>query len=294
MKRLVAPLNNLKLVKLVRQTYFTDEDVDGINSSISSLILEGASPFIVGRAGRNEIEFCGKRFPVSRAEKEKIQVEAGFYYQSENEFEAFQKLYIDAYKALDICGCWTAAERAFLSDSTKVTTLNSLEPFFSEVPWTEALKGLNVVAISPFAASFESQFSRGLSSNFEKMYVLPPFSLRCVNAIQTNGKSLTPGKTWFENLDQMYRHVLVLNESEAVDVCLIGCGAYGLPLAHKLKNRGVSSIVLGGVNQLLFSVYGTRHQTDPRLKALIQENWVRPASAERPKDHHMVEGGAYW
>ena len=40
------------------------------------------------------------------------------------------------------------------------------------------------------------------------------------------------------------------------DVALIGCGAYGFPLAAKLKTAGKQAIHLGGVLQALFGIKG--------------------------------------
>ena len=40
------------------------------------------------------------------------------------------------------------------------------------------------------------------------------------------------------------------------DVAIIGCGAYGFPLAAKLKQAGKIVIHLGGATQLLFGIIG--------------------------------------
>ena len=42
------------------------------------------------------------------------------------------------------------------------------------------------------------------------------------------------------------------------DVCLIGCGAYGFPLAAHVKHKGKQAIHLGGTLQLLFGIKGNR------------------------------------
>lgn len=293
-KRVVAPINNNTFVQKLRGTYFGKESVDQINEEIKALLTRRQYPFIVGRAGRNEIEFCGKSFPVNRAQELKIQQEAGFYYKNRREFADFQRLYIDAYRSIDICGCWTAAEKKYLKSETRITTLRSLEPFFAKSPWTDALTGLNVVVISPFSNTIETQYNRGININFDKMFSLPKMNIRCVKAIQTNARLHSKSVGWFENLDKMYESVLAISAKCRIDVCLIGCGAYGLPLAYKLKNSEISSIVLGGATQLIFSVYGMRHVSDPTLTGLIEANWVRPSKKEQPDSFKLVEGGAYW
>ena len=42
------------------------------------------------------------------------------------------------------------------------------------------------------------------------------------------------------------------------DIAIIGCGAYGLPLAAKLKKEGRQAIHLAGVTQLMFGIKGKR------------------------------------
>jgi len=257
-------------------------------------LVQQERPFIVGRTGRNEIEFCGKSFPVSNAQELKMQQESGFYFKNRSEFMNFQSLYIDAYKSIDICGCWTTAEKMYLESNSRVTTLTSLEPFFAKAPWTDALEGLNVVVISPFINTIEMQYNKGRKSNFDKMFSLPIMNLQYVKSFQTNASLQSRSVGWFENLNKMLESVLALSAKRRIDVCLIGCGAYGLPLAYKLKDNGISSIILGGATQLIFSVYGARHMSDPKLKSLIDDNWVRPSKIEQPHSYELVEGGAYW
>lgn len=59
---------------------------------------------------------------------------------------------------------------------------------------------------------------------------------------------------WFEALDFMYHEAM----AKDFDVAIIGCGAYGFPLAAKLKRAGKIAIHLGGVTQLLFGIKGRR------------------------------------
>lgn len=53
---------------------------------------------------------------------------------------------------------------------------------------------------------------------------------------------------WFEALEHMYSEAM----KEDFDVAIIGCGAYGFPLAAKIKKAGKIGIHLGGAAQLLF------------------------------------------
>ena len=56
-----------------------------------------------------------------------------------------------------------------------------------------------------------------------------------------------------------------LRETEAAidgafpfDAALLGCGAYGLPLAAHVVSRGASAVYVGGGLQLLFGIQGRR------------------------------------
>ena len=51
-------------------------------------------------------------------------------------------------------------------------------------------------------------------------------------------------------------------DKQDYDICLIGAGAYGFPLAAHVKRKGKKAIHLGGALQLLFGVKGKRWE-DP-------------------------------
>jgi len=80
------------------------------------------------------------------------------------------------------------------------------------------------------------------------------------------------------------------------DVAIIGCGAYGFPLAAKLKDLGKTVIHMGGVTQMLFGIRGQRWETDVKAGAinLPNEYWVRPDKNEVPLNSNQIEGGCYW
>ena len=92
------------------------------------------------------------------------------------------------------------------------------------------------------------------------------------------------------------------------DICILGCGAYGLPLAAFVKRLGKQAIHMGGATQLLFGIKGRRWIEDyngywhyrPGIdinidyKPLFNDYWVFPGDSERPKDMKKVENGCYW
>ena len=94
-------------------------------------------------------------------------------------------------------------------------------------------------------------------------------------------------------------------EREDFYVCLIGCGAYGFPLAAYVKRMGKQAIHLGGALQLLFGIKGSRWEnpnygvkewgiTYGSYSSLINEFWVKPLIKDTPKNAKQVEGACYW
>lgn len=164
-------------------------------------------------------------------------------------------------------------------------------PWLYENPWTRVLKGKKVLVIHPFVHSIESQYKRR-ELLFENPDVLPEFaSLHVIKAVQSIAGEETEFASWFDALEYMK------GEMEKIDfeVALIGCGAYGMPLAIHAKRLGKIGIHLAGWTQMLFGIYGKRWiQDQPQYAKYINEYWVRPSDDEKPIRALGVEGGCYW
>jgi glycerol-3-phosphate dehydrogenase len=78
------------------------------------------------------------------------------------------------------------------------------------------------------------------------------------------------------------------------DVAIIGCGAYGFPLAAHVKRMGKKSIHLGGATQILFGIKGKRWLDDKNFDNIINEHFVFPSAADKVNNYQLMEGGAYW
>lgn len=78
------------------------------------------------------------------------------------------------------------------------------------------------------------------------------------------------------------------------DVALIGCGAYGLPLAAHVKRIGKKAVHMGGILQFLFGIKSIRYEENPTICKYINEHFVYPNESERPQNANLVEGGCYW
>lgn len=217
---------------------------------------------------------------------------SGFFPARIDKIEQFCALMIEDLPNVDILGSWLKEESFFnaeLSNAKKVM-LEDLEPFFTPNPWTKALAHKKVLVVHPFAETIKSQYQRR-----GKLFddgLLPVFDLEVIPAVQSIAGQKTQFEDWFAALDSMKEQIA----KRDFDVCIMGCGAYGFPLASFVKNMGKQSIHIGGATQLLFGIKGKRWEqyiVYPYAN-LFNEHWVRPNSNETPQKSKSVEGGCYW
>lgn len=226
-----------------------------------------------------------------------LQVNAGFFEKDGMKIknvEKFADLYLHYIPLMDVCGRFEAYERYLpFSKECKMVQLESLYPFFVERPWMKALEGKKVLVIHPFKETIEAQYAKR-KLLFKNNDCLPDFDLKVIKAVQSMAGEETPFSSWFEALDYMKDEI----SKTDFDVAIIGCGAYGLPLAGFIKEElHKKAIHMGGGTQLLFGIKGKRwisDYKDPCYRNLFNENWVFPNEKERPSKATAVEGGCYW
>lgn len=225
---------------------------------------------------------------------------SGFFPSDITYIEEYCELFLNDIPEVDILGSWLSAEKIFESymNCTKVQ-LRLLEPFWSNISWTQALKNKKVLVIHPFAETIQSQYSK--RNNLFEKNILPNFTLITLKAVQTIAGNKSEYNTWFEALEFMKSEIDKID----YDICLIGCGAYGFHLAAHVKRSGKKAFHLGGALQLLFGIIGKRWE-DPTYgvsewgipigtySSLINNFWVRPNENELPRNAQLVEGACYW
>lgn len=222
---------------------------------------------------------------------------AGFFPNTPDMLERFARLMLDDMKEVDILGSWQKGEwdvRDYMSKSVKKVHLLYLEPFWSSKPWSRALKGKKVLVIHPFAETIKRQYNEKRHLLFKDEETLPDFKLLVIKAIQSLGGGNGEYNDWFEALHWMEDEM----DKTDYDVALIGCGAYGFPLAAHAKRTGHQALHIGGALQLLFGIKGKRWEDvsryGDRYATLFNEHWVRPGQEETPKTADKVEGACYW
>lgn len=264
--------------------------------------IKSGKPFMAGRFGSIEIVVPAKRIlGIKYGFKENLKVlcsNAGFFPNDASLTNKYVNVMLDSMKVCDFQGIWYLIfEDYFLkkhvNQKVKITEARYLEPWFSKNPWTKALEGKKVLVIHPFADSIKYQYENNRKKLFQNTDYLPKFKLYTMKAVQTIADERDDRfDDWFEALDYMYFEAMKFD----FDIALIGCGAYGYPLAAKLKKAGKQAIHLGGVLQIMFGVIGKRWEDDenPIVRNLFNEYWIRPSDNEIPSNSKSVEKGCYW
>jgi hypothetical protein len=216
---------------------------------------------------------------------------SGFFPTTPRYLNQFSEMMIALMPMVDVLGSWRFEECLFdeeLSKAIKVP-LGDLEPYFHQNPWSEVLKNKKVLVIHPFEDSILSQYPKR-DLLFSDKRVLPNFDLLTIKAVQSLGKIPDEFVTWFDALESMKREI----DKRDFDIAIIGCGAYGFPLAAYVKSIGKKAVHLGGATQMLFGIKSKSWEDEPKFHYLINEYWVSPKETERPANYKSVEGGRYW
>lgn len=276
-------------------------DVEASSSKIFEM-LNCPTPCMICRIGTSEMGIINNYFDIKNHLKSGYSIEkknvlnnnAGFF-GAENEaaYDRFSELYIKSCMNADGVAILTRQEEYIIHKymkSTYLFTLKGLEPYYSINPWTQVLDGKKILVIHPFAKSIELQYEkRHLLFSDER--ILPKFELKTLQAIQTIGGIHDSRFTnWFDALEYMIGEALKIE----FDIAIIGCGAYGLPLASRLKDAGKKAIHLGGATQILFGIMGGRWDRHPVISKLYNEYWIRPSGDEIVASKEKVENGCYW
>lgn len=307
----IAKLKNLFLCtirKIVgrkqfkRRAYYGKQiqGIDDANETIYQALVSGKS-FLAARFGDAELRTLvytlendmGLRKGFPEYIQNVMHRNAGFFPATEENLLRFGHVLWDAAKEVDVFGVWYNLMEDYViqtqSPNAQLVELEGLEPYRSEMPWSRALFGKKVLVVHPFEESIQTQFAIK-DKLFDNLQVLPNFELLTYKAIQTNAGGMCEYKDWFEALDAMYQDISKLD----FDVAIVGCGAYGLPLAARIKKLNKQVIHLAGATQILFGIRGARWDVRPEMQKYFNPYWIRPSESEKPINAKEVENGCYW
>lgn len=260
-------------------------------------MLRAKTPFFVGRLGWIEGDALG-RFLIEGSVPDKIKdplgKRAGVFPLSNGELKKFSEIYCDALSKVDILGQMPAPYQGWLTKSyaskALITDISSIEPYFCHEPWSYNLQGLKVLVVHPFTESIFRQYTTLRKKLFANPKILPEFTLKLIKAPQTINSHSAEYASWSETLEALRCQV----KQEDFDVAIIGCGAYGFPLAATVKEIGKIALHLGGATQLLFGIRGKRWNGYPEFQNLMTDTWRFPLETERPVGWQNIEEGCYW
>lgn len=256
-------------------------------------LVDGPSPAMIARFGAVEIKAILPP-PYRQIFKsytfKHLGNNAGFFPVDDEHIMKFTRRMVEDMKELDLLASWRPEEMIFRKQLKNVERipLGSLGPIDDSTAWSRVLKGKRVLVVHPFAETIEKQYRNHRSQIWKNDSTLPELaSLETVKAVQTiAGTKDARFETWFDALLYMEQEI----EKHDFDVALIGCGAYGFPLAAHVKRLGKKAVHIGGPLQLFFGIKGKRWDN----MGLYNESWVSPSSGDRPKGLNNVEGGCYW
>lgn len=304
--------------KRIRQGGFKSyRDAEQGNQLIAQAI-RNASPCLVGRLSyiesnalinSLEVKRCGSKYLGDRLDAwlaefrgswdpnviSLLQSSAGVFPATIKQAEVFAEAYLESIKDSDLLGYFDdiSGENYIRSQYCSRAVpfyYQGLEPYLFKIPWSRELNGKDVLVIHPFEETIKRQYSNK-SNLFSDPNVLPDFNLKTLKAVQSMQDNKVEYSCWNDALE----HMKLKMEKITFDVCLVGAGAYGMPLCLHAKKLGKVAIYTGGATQILFGIRGTRWEKYiPKVAALFNENWVRPGENERPSGYANMEGACYW
>lgn len=297
----------------------TSEHCDYFEQDASNLIREGLisnAPFAVSRFGYSELRAVLTFLHIHESEHslkkiysflkgEKVEPwwsentlkiithNAGFFPKEIGMVEDFCRLVLHEMQHIDVLGSWLGGERWVkpMLANTKFVRLHDFYHFLHGEPWTTALKDKKVLVIHPFSKSIQQQFEIK-SKIFTGIHTLPDFKLITYKAVQSIAGNKPSGyETWFDALDTMKSDFSRID----FDIAILGCGAYGMPLASFIKTElKKKAIHLGGNTQILFGIKGSRWETDPAFSGIFNSYWKKPLPEETPNGHNTIDSNCYW
>lgn len=310
--RLLDTLHNLNLVTFTKEDLirwrgagyrqriqFGQEGHDRVAELVSR-----NEPLLIARIGAVELSCLrfylekriGKKRRYSRKIRSSMSNNAGFFPGVDSSLDAFAEMFLGHLAHVDVMGVWFNQYEDVICNTwcgdAELVDLDCLEPFRFSNPWSSRLAGRKVLVVHPFAESIKKQYAQKRHLLFSSPAILPDFELKTLKTVQSIAGAQVDFATWFD----AYHHMCDEIAGVDFDICIIGAGAYGLPLASFAKQLGKQAIHLGGVTQILFGIKGKRWEREyaDSTAKLFNEHWVRPLPSETPAHTERVDKGCYW
>jgi hypothetical protein len=226
-----------------------------------------------------------------------LYVNCGVFPREAEAVGRWAEIYLESLGGIDLLAVWHNAGEEEIADryapQATLTRIRALEPYYHPHPWTASLAGRRVLVVTPFEQTISLQRAqhRGADLFPGAPDVLPDFDVSIVRAPFSAALVPPAHSEWSDALEAMKEQI----RTHDFDVCLVGAGAYSLPLcAFVRKELDRTAVHLGGATQVLFGIRGRRWDGHPVIKRFFTDSWIRPLPSERPRGRWRLEGGAYW
>lgn len=275
---------------------------DDANKRIMDNILND-KPCFIARCGGLELDCCEEYYYIKRHInnsfsshiKEHINVNAGVFPNDDAYLDIFSKMYAESIRDVTTFAVWGnhKFEKFFIKKNSRCTHfVDWLSLFPSLNDWPQVLVGMKVLVVSPFVDTIERQYKIRKKIYEDEKY-LPNFELITYKPVVSHGWKTN--SSTFNNWEEALLHMFSDIQKLDFDICLLSCGAYGLPLGSLIHNKMKKKVVhIGGSLQLLFGIKGAVYESDERVKKMINDYWVYPSKEETPEIASKVENACYW
>ena len=294
-------------------------NMNSINSSkFFNLLVR--DKFLITRVGNVEFNACrGKHLhefpssvtiPTCNTIDQYIRRNAGFYYKKPYKslncrqvFYLWQNKYINCMFDSDLVLVYKHHLKDFLHIFEKETNVihkinhevffEDLEFYLYLLEFYTSILDKKILIVSHFTDTMQKQLQK-----FKMIF--PQYNIKTENIIFYKSFQTIEGNSihsnWLETFEMMANDIEKLD----FDITFMGCGCYGLPLAHHIYTKmNKSCLYLGGIIQLLFAIRGRRWEIRSKysthfLFKKLNNYWIYPAEHEKPFNYKNVEDGCYW
>lgn len=262
-----------------------------------SVELQAVVDYLFPPTLKNAMRFIKGEIPswgYAPSTKRTMHINAGFFPATKPMLDRFGQLMLECMPWVDVLGSWRQEEAVVMPYLPNVVCvpLYALEPYYFDNPWTPALEGKKVLVVHPFEDTIRKQHESGRYDHlFADKCLTPNYELQTLKAVQSiAGNKPAEFDDWFQALDWMKSEI----DKRDFDIAIIGCGAYGFPLAAHVKRIGKKSVHLGGAVQNLFGIKSNATDNNDWMTEKINDYWTRPCIEETPFGIERVESSRYW
>jgi hypothetical protein len=283
--------------------------------------MQYVTPFFIGRNGSTEQAALSFWFTFRKSGvtwpyhlRRNLYIGAGVWPPTDESLDKWAQEYM---KALGLVDCIAAGWYKPFSDSESAildyaapqafrTTLRSLEPYYTipKFRWTRQLTGKRVAVVTSFFKTVSEQTRSPehiysiWNSLKEPETILPSTTTWIpIRTYYTSEVAMGDSTEWpagIYNWEDAVNYTVESVMASGATVAIIGCGGLGMIIGARLKELGISVVIMGGAIQVLFGIKGRRWEKHNVISKFWGPSWVWPRDDETPTGAFNLEGACYW